>query len=84
LSAMELGAGREKKGDPIDYAVGIVLKHKVGDWVDEGEPLFEVHANDQDRCLNAVNRVLAAHAFSQSKVSPLPRFYQTVMHGHEE
>jgi pyrimidine-nucleoside phosphorylase len=84
LSAMELGAGREKKGDPIDYAVGIVLKHKVGDWVDDGEALFEIHANDQDRCLNAMKRVLAAHEFSHSRVSPLPHFYQTVMHGQEE
>jgi pyrimidine-nucleoside phosphorylase len=84
LSACELGAGRERKGDPIDYAVGIVLKHKVGDWVDDGEPLFEIHANDQDRCLNAKKRVLAAHDFSQSAVSPLPHFYQTVMHGQEE
>jgi pyrimidine-nucleoside phosphorylase len=84
FSAMELGAGREKKGDPIDYAVGIVLHHKVGDWVDEGEPLFEIHANDRDRCLNATKRVLAAHAFSQSKIPALPRFYRTVMHGEEE
>jgi pyrimidine-nucleoside phosphorylase len=84
LSACELGAGRERKGDPIDYAVGIVLKHKVGDWVDDGEPLFEIHASDQDRCLNAKKRVLAAHDFSQSAVSPLPHFYQTIMHGQEE
>jgi pyrimidine-nucleoside phosphorylase len=80
LSAMGLGAGREKKGDPIDYAVGIVLKHKVGDWVEEGEPLFEVHANSPDRCQAAMRRVLAAHGFSKSRVSPYPRFYQTVMH----
>ncbi|OGO19186.1 MAG: pyrimidine-nucleoside phosphorylase [Chloroflexi bacterium RBG_16_48_8] len=84
LSAMELGAGREKKGDAVDYAVGIVLKHKVGDWVDEGEALFEVHANHRDRCGGAVERVLAAHSFSKSKISPLPRFYQTVIHAHEE
>jgi pyrimidine-nucleoside phosphorylase len=84
LSAMELGAGREKKGDIIDYAVGIMLKHKVGDWVDEGEPLFEIHANDTDRCQAAIDRVLAAHCFSQSKVSPLPHFYRTVMEGQKE
>lgn len=81
LSAMELGAGREKKGDPIDYAVGIVLKHKVGNWVDQGETLFEIHANDPDRYLKAKERVLAAHRFAESKVSPLPQFYQTVVEG---
>jgi pyrimidine-nucleoside phosphorylase len=81
LATMELGAGREKKGEAIDHAVGIVLRHKVGDWVESGEPLFDVHANHQDRFDKAVERVLAAHTFSQSKVPLLPLFYQTVMHG---
>jgi len=84
IAAMELGAGREKKGDEIDYAVGIVLKCKVGDWVKEGEALFEVHANQQDQCNRAVERILAAHRFSKTKVSPLPRFYQTVTHDQGE
>lgn len=84
FSAMALGAGRENKEDSIDYAVGIVLKHKVGDWVERGEPLFDIHANDKDGCDSAVKRVEAAHSFSKSIVSPLPNFYQTVMHGEEE
>jgi pyrimidine-nucleoside phosphorylase len=84
FAAMELGAGREKKGEAIDHAVGIVLKHKVGDWVETGEPLFVIHANHQDRCDTAVKRVLDAHSFSESEVPPLPNFYQTVMHDQEE
>ena len=84
FSAMELGAGRAKKGDPIDYAVGIVLKCKVGDWVEKGEPLFDIHTNDKDRCDSVAKRVGAAHRFSKSIVSPLPNFYQTVMGGEEE
>lgn len=34
-----LGAGRLKKGDPIDYAAGIVLHKKRGDFVRKGESL---------------------------------------------
>ena len=34
-----LGAGREKKGDPIDYAAGIILHKKRGDYVRRGESL---------------------------------------------
>ena len=34
-----LGAGREKKGDPIDYAAGIILHKKRGDYVRKGESL---------------------------------------------
>jgi pyrimidine-nucleoside phosphorylase len=32
-TSVMLGAGREKKTDPIDHAVGIEILHKVGDWV---------------------------------------------------
>src|SRR5205823_5922170 len=31
LASIRLGAGREKKGEPIDHATGIVLHAKVGD-----------------------------------------------------
>ena len=33
LAAMSLGAGRAKKGDPIDHSVGIVVERKVGDRI---------------------------------------------------
>jgi pyrimidine-nucleoside phosphorylase len=44
-----LGAGRERKGDPIDLAVGLVLQAKVGDAVARGQPLAILHANDDSR-----------------------------------
>ena len=44
-----LGAGRSKKTDPVDHAVGIVVHHKVGDLVDKDSPLFTLYANDQTR-----------------------------------
>ena len=34
-----LGAGRQKKGDPLDFAAGIVLHKKRGDYVHRGESL---------------------------------------------
>ena len=39
IASVILGAGREKKGDPIDPSAGIVLKKKTGDYVKKGEPL---------------------------------------------
>src|ERR1700758_3067717 len=37
--AMALGAGRERKEDPIDHAVVVVCRAKRGDRVERGEPL---------------------------------------------
>lgn len=43
LLAMEIGAGRKKISDQIDYRAGIVLQKKVGDRVTRDEPLAEVY-----------------------------------------
>lgn len=45
LLAMELGAGRKKKGEAIDPSVGIVLTHKQGEYVDEDTCLAHIHSN---------------------------------------
>jgi pyrimidine-nucleoside phosphorylase len=77
-AAIDLGAGRAKKGDPIDHSVGVVLRHKVGDRVIKGEPLFTVHASTAVQCREAAERLLQAHRFSVRKVPPLPLFYRTI------
>jgi pyrimidine-nucleoside phosphorylase len=59
-TAVLLGGGREKKGDPIDHAVGIVINKKVGDQVEKGEPLLTIHANDYDRLTEAGRRLMSA------------------------
>lgn len=48
VAAMLLGAGRAKKEDEIDPAVGLVLHKKVGDAVAEGESLLTIHSNTDD------------------------------------
>ena len=75
-ASVVLGAGRAKKSDPIDHAVGFIIHKKVGDQVAEGEPLFEIHANDEEKMAEARSAVLLAHNFSNKFVSPLPLFYE--------
>ena len=48
VAAMLLGAGRATKDDEIDLAVGIVLGKKIGDAVQQGEPLAVIHTNTED------------------------------------
>jgi len=60
LAAVELGAGRRKKGDAIDLAVGIVVHKKVGDKIARGAPLLDVHAQSEAAAEDASQRLLAA------------------------
>lgn len=46
--ACNLGAGRIKKEDEIDMAVGIVLNKKVGDYVEKGDCLAYIHTNKEE------------------------------------
>jgi pyrimidine-nucleoside phosphorylase len=74
-AAVALGAGRAKKGDPVDHAVGFIIHHKVGDKVDKGEPLFTIHANDEKLLVDARKEILAAHGWNDAPVPVLPLFY---------
>ena len=47
--AARLGAGRRHKHEPIDPAVGIVLTPKVGDRIEDGQPIGVVHARDEQQ-----------------------------------
>jgi pyrimidine-nucleoside phosphorylase len=77
-TSVELGAGRMKKTDSIDPAVGIIIHHKVGDQVQKGQALFTIHANDEKKLADARKRLLGAHLWSDEKVDPLPLFYGVI------
>lgn len=77
-TAVILGAGREKKGDLIDHTVGIEILHEVGDYVETGEELFIIHANNQASFDRAREQLIKAHQWSDSKVDPLPSIYEIV------
>jgi pyrimidine-nucleoside phosphorylase len=78
IASSELGAGREKKGDPIDLAVGLMVHVKVGDSVQPGDTLFTIHANDLDKLAACRSRLESAIAYSDTSVEPLPLFYGTL------
>ncbi len=53
-ACVALGAGRKVAADSINPAVGMSAIRKIGEKVEQGEPLALIHANDAD----AVNVVL--------------------------
>ncbi len=77
-AAFELGAGREKKGDPIDLAVGLRVHVKVGDQVEAGAPLATIYANDAGKIPACVAWLEKAFAISATPVEPLPLFYGVI------
>ncbi len=78
LTVVGLGGGREKKGAPIDYEVGVVLHHKVGERVVHGEPLLTLHAKDHVDFDAAEERLLAAYEFSDTTPHPPPLIHKVV------
>lgn len=78
LTVLDLGGGRAKKGDSVDLAVGLVLRHKVGERVARGEPLLTLHANDRAKFGAAKARLLAACEFSETTPAPPPPIHKVI------
>jgi len=77
-AAILMGAGRAKKGDPIDYGVGVLAHCKVGEEIKKGELLFTIHANDEKK-LDQVKTILySAIKVQDSPCKPLPLFYDVI------
>ncbi len=55
--ACDLGAGRIKKDDKIDYSVGIILNKKVSNKVIKDEILGYLHANDEEKGNNTAKKL---------------------------
>ena len=53
-AAVALGAGRDKKSDPVDLSAGLLLHKKPGDMVAAGEPVLELRYNEESRLSAAV------------------------------
>jgi len=71
----DLGAGRRKKGDPIDPGVGIVFRPKVGDRVEAGQELGTVHARSDDEAQGCLRRIAGALVWSDEPVEAPPLVY---------
>lgn len=72
ISAVLLGAGREKKEDSIDFSAGITLCKKAGDAVEKGETLAVFYTSDEEKAKRAEELYLSAMTFSETKPEPIP------------
>jgi len=77
-SAMLLGAGREKKESEIDLSVGIILKKKVGNKVNNNEDLAEVYYNESEKLKEVKGKLLSSFVIGKKKPQKLPLILATI------
>ncbi len=74
-AAVTLGAGRARKGEPVDHAVGFIVHSRVGDFIELKQPLITIYADDKAKLAEARLCIQAAFGWSDLPVPPLPQFY---------
>ncbi len=68
LAAMKMGAGRATKEDAIDPDVGIKLAVKVGDRIEQGQPLATLYSN-KDNLEDIKQEVLEAFHIASAAIA---------------
>lgn len=72
IAAMELGAGRKRKEDDVDHAVGLVFRKKRGDRVEAGEPILDIHHNPTSELAACRKRLEASIHIGDGAVKNVP------------
>jgi pyrimidine-nucleoside phosphorylase len=65
-AACILGAGREQASHNVDHAVGFVIPVRVGDKVNRGDALIEIHYRDEAKCTKAQEMLVRACAIGDA------------------
>lgn len=77
-AAQMLGAGRAKKGDVIDPAVGLVMHVRRGDAVKPGQTLCTLYVNDRTMLEDAAALLREAVEISDEKPAERPMVFGVV------
>ncbi|MET0903406.1 MAG: thymidine phosphorylase [Acidimicrobiales bacterium] len=72
VAAWRLGAGRSRKEDDVSPTAGVVWRATVGDRVEAGQPLLELHLDDVDRLPAARQALEDAIEITDDPVTPPP------------
>lgn len=78
ISSVILGAGREKKGDPIDFSAGIMLVKKTCDYVQEGDVIAQFHTSDSSKLKAAEELFKSAIEYSDEPIPAPTLVYEII------
>ena len=65
---VEIGAGRKKENDKLDYLAGIELINKVGDKVNKGDALFRIFGSDIELLNNAKKMLQKTYSLTKTEI----------------
>ena len=68
-ASVETGAGRKTKADILDYGAGLIMKVRLGEYINEGKEIAEIFASSEEKCIAAQNIMLSAIKTSSEKPS---------------
>ena len=78
IASVLLKAGRSRKDDAIDYAAGIVILKKYGDFVEKGDVLARLYASDEGLFADAAGELLQSYEIGEKKPEPKKLVYARV------
>lgn len=79
VGAMKLGAGRETKEDKIDMSAGVIVRKKVGDFVDVGDVLADVYTEyPREKYAEVLNEIHDAFLLSDEVVKVPPIVHKVI------
>lgn len=78
VAAMVLGAGRERAEDPVDRAVGVVVRAKPGERVSAGDTVFEVRYRDARKLADALPLLEVAYRLGDAPTHPPPLVVEAI------
>jgi pyrimidine-nucleoside phosphorylase len=69
---VDIGAGRKKLEDQLDYGAGAFLPKKIGDWLSKGESMGTVYCSDMSRGQSTVEQIHDSYTISDSEIEKPP------------
>jgi thymidine phosphorylase len=78
VTAWRLGAGRARKEDPVSAGAGVLCLVREGDLVEAGQPLFELHADDEDHMARGRATIDSAVTISDDRTSIQPLLMERI------
>jgi thymidine phosphorylase len=78
VAAWRLGAGRARKEDPVSAAAGVVCLIREGDAIIKGQPMFELHADDEAHLQQGRDAIANAVVVGERRVNAEPLLLERI------